>query len=350
MSRYPCLFVGIGSNNTVGSGKLHKMPGVRPSKHNLSCRTPGFKRARLPKGIAALPHIATRYLQCSNRFERVPIVRVAALGLLAAMVMGSWILWVHRLRVDEVLNRLQRHTVMTAVLAGIVTAAFVSHRRSVHAARTPRSWLAALPISPRIRRIEALALQVGPVLAMMVLICGLGLLTSAMLALGGLSAKSGLVAWRSLLLGTFLGVGGGLIVPHPRPVSPYPGSRYVPHRAAPGRHPVPSLAGLAIWPIRSMFAMLRPKTLSRTLLPVLIMMPLGTTAASGMVWIGIFIAWAALLSLIASVGSVFRAARRWLKPLPLPVGRLGFAISRRAVVVILGIGAVAAWLRWVARL
>src|SRR5271156_3759646 len=86
------------------------------------------KRARPPASIAALPHVATRYLQWSNRFERVPIVRVASLGFVSAAVVGFWILWVHRLRVDEVLSRLQRHTVMTAVLAGIVAAAFVSHR------------------------------------------------------------------------------------------------------------------------------------------------------------------------------------------------------------------------------
>jgi hypothetical protein len=308
------------------------------------------KRTRPPAGIAALPHVATRYLQWSNRFERVPIVRIATLGLLSAAVVGSWILWVHRLLVDEALSRLQRHTVMTAVLAGIVAAAFVSHRRSVHAARAPRSWLAALPISSRVRHIEALALQLGPVITVTVLISCFGLLTSAMLAVAGLSAKSCLFAWRSLLLGTFLGAGGGLIVPHPKPPSPYPGSRYVPHRTIPGRHPVPSLGGLALWPIRSMFAMLRPKTLSRTLLPVLIMMPLGTTAAAAMVRVGIFAAWAALLFLVVSVVCVYRAARRWLKPLPLSVHRLGFAISGRAVIVMMGIGAVAAWLGWVARL
>ena len=75
----------------------------------------------------------------------------------------------------------------------------------MHAARAPRSWLAALPISSRVRRIEALALQLGPVITVTVLISCFGLLTSAMLAVAGLSAKSCLVAWRSLLLGTFLG-------------------------------------------------------------------------------------------------------------------------------------------------
>jgi hypothetical protein len=341
MSRHPCFssryeelkisfVVGPGTKNSGRPGKLH--------------------RARPPEGIAALPGVATRYLQWSNRFERVPIVRVACLGLVSAAIVGYWILWVHRLLVDEVLGRLQRHTVMTAALASIVAAVFVSHRRSTHAARESRSWLAALPISPHVRRIDALALQVGPVIAVMVLTSGLGLLTSAMLAVAGLSAKGCLVVWRSLLLGTFLGTGGGLIVPHPKAMSPHPGSRYVPQRATTGRHPVPSLGGLAIWPIRSMFAMLRPKILSRTLLPVLIMMPLGTTAAAAMVWVGIFGAWTALLFLIVSVVFVFQAARRWLKPLPLSVRRLGFAISGRALIVMMGIGVVAAWLRWVARL
>jgi len=277
-------------------------------------------------------------------------VPAAGLGVVGALTVATWLLWVYRLRVDEIFARLQPHTVIIAVVAGIVAAAFVSHRRSAHAALAPRSWLASLPVDPRIRRLEALALQLGPVVAVMVLICGFGLVAGAVLGLADLPAKSCLLVWRSALLGTFFGTGVGLIVPLPKPVSPYPGSRYVPQRMTPGRRPVPSLAGLAIWPIRSMFAMLRPKTLSRTLLPVLMMIPLGTTAAAAMAWVGFFGAWTALLALIASLVHVLRAARRWLKPLPLPGPRLGFAICGVVFMVMMGIGAVAAWLRWVARL
>lgn len=258
----------------------------------------------------------------------------------------TWLVWVHRSAVAAAFSELQQHTVMIALLAGILAALVVSRQRSIHAAHAARSWLGALPVSPRARRVEAITLQLAPLIAALVLVSGLSLLAVAAFAVAGLPVGACFIAWRSLLLGTMLGAMGGLAAPLPKPVVLHPGSRYVP-RVTRGRRPVPSLAALGIWPIRRMFSMLQPKALSRAALPLLVMMPLGTTAAAAMVWIGLMGALTALVFLAVSIVSVTQAARDWLKPLPLSSRRLGRVVAGRSLIAMVGIAAAAVWLTWV---
>jgi hypothetical protein len=116
-----------------------------------------------------------------------------------------------------------------------------------------------------------------------------------------------------------LGAGAvlGRLVPLPRPEELPPGSRYVP-QPRPVRVAVPrgSLAALGIWPVRQMFASARPKAVAQTLVPVLVMMPLGTQADAALVVIGIFAATGSFLLLLAALVTVGRWAARWLRPLP----------------------------------
>jgi hypothetical protein len=207
----------------------------------------------------------------------------------------------------------------------------------------------ALPISARARRLEALTLILAPLMAVLLLVSGVSLLTGTTLAIAGLPAGGCLVTWQALLVGALLGGIVGLAFPPTKPVVPYPGSRYVPHRATRGRRPAPSLAALGIWPIRRMFALLQPKTLARTALPLMLMVPLQTAAAAAMIWLGVAGLITALLFLTISIAQVLRAARHWLKPLPLSSGRLRRLVIGRALLVAAGIAAVAVWLRWVGR-
>ena len=110
------------------------------------------------------------------------------------------------------------------------------------------------------------------------------------------------------------------------------------------------MAALGIWPIRQMFAMLRPKALSRAMIFVLLAVPLGSTAAAAMVWIGQFGALTAFVLLGVCVVSVTRAARHWLQPLPLSPCRLILSVAIRPLFVMMGIGAAIAWLVWVGHL
>ena len=307
-------------------------------------------RARPPRLLAATHHLATLYIRCSNRIETGHIVQIVILALLSAMVGTTSLVWIHRPRVAAAFNALQDQTLMIALLVGIVAAVAVAHQRSVHMARAAHSWLAALPTSPRARRAELLTLQLAPVITALVLVSGFCLIAGATLAIAGLPTGPDIVAWRSVLLGTVLGAAVGLAVPLPKLEVLDPSSRYVPHRAMHGRRPVPSIAALKIWPIRRMFAMLRPKTLSRAMLPVLLAVPLGTTGAAAMVWIAQLGAVTALVLLAMSVVDVTQKARQWLKPLPLSLGRLGLTVALRALLVMFGIGAVLAWLGWIGSL
>jgi hypothetical protein len=80
-------------------------------------------------------------------------------GLLSAAGAATWIVWINRSLVASAFHQIQHHTMTIAVIAGIVSAIVVSRRRSIHAARAVRSWVTALPVSPRARRVEALAMD-----------------------------------------------------------------------------------------------------------------------------------------------------------------------------------------------
>lgn len=258
-------------------------------------------------------------------------------------------MWSERVIVVATFGTLQQHPVTIAVLAGITSVVVVSRQRAIHSTAAARSWVAALPVSPGARRAEALILELTPIIAALTLISGFALLAWGVFAVAGLPAAACIVAWRALLVGTLLGAGVGLLVPSPKPVTPYPGSRYVPQRVTRGRHPEPSLAALGTWPVRRMFALLQPRTLSRALLPLLLMVPLGSTAATAMIWIGLFGVLAALVFLGMSVLWVTQAARLWLKPLPISMRRLGPVVALRAVLVMTALAATAAWLVWIGR-
>jgi ABC-type thiamin/hydroxymethylpyrimidine transport system permease subunit len=65
-----------------------------------------------------------------------------------------------------------------------------------------------------------------------------------------------------------------------------------------------------------MFASAQPKVVTRALLPVLVMMPMGTKADDAMIVIALFGVMLALSLLFVAAIAVGGAAQRWLAPLP----------------------------------
>jgi hypothetical protein len=84
-----------------------------------------------------------------------------------------------------------------------------------------------------------------------------------------------------------------------------------------------------------MFAWAQPKIVSRALIPILIMMPMGTTADAAMVVIAMFGTLGALLLLWSAAILASRAARSWLAPLPARPGAVirAFLLPVCAVIV-----------------
>ncbi|HMH28906.1 MAG TPA: hypothetical protein VK580_09995 [Steroidobacteraceae bacterium] len=238
------------------------------------------------------------------------------------------------------LKWLRLHGLMCGGLAAVASAMLIARRRALKRAEFARSWLAAVPVSTSTARWESLLIETLPA------ITAIGLLTVASIsyALVLLIAKSAdifapFAVWSTLSGGIALGVLGSFLVPQPKPVDLPPGSRYVPHqklrRAAKIR---PSLSALGIWPIRQAFSWAQPKVVARALIPILVMMPLGTMADAAMVAIALFGTIGALLLVCSAVISASRLAWRWLAPAPVRPGEVirAFLLPTCAVIVAAG--------------
>jgi hypothetical protein len=96
-----------------------------------------------------------------------------------------------------------------------------------------------------------------------------------------------------------------------------------------------------------MFGSARPKTIARAMIPILLSVPLGSTAADAMLAIGLLTAIGALVLLVAATISVSAKASRWLKPLPLGSGLLARRTLIPALAFMFCVTAIESWLIWV---
>ncbi len=145
-----------------------------------------------------------------------------------------------------------------------------------------------------------------------------------------------------------LGAGLSYLLPAAKQEEIYESSRYVPHRRrAETAVPTGSLSALGSWPVRQMFASARPKTIARAMVPILVSVPLGSTAADAMVAIGLLTTIGVLVLLVAAAISVSAKASRWLKPLPLGSGLLARRTLIPALAFMLCTTSTESWLIWV---
>ncbi|HEX3398291.1 MAG TPA: hypothetical protein VHS76_16420 [Steroidobacteraceae bacterium] len=261
------------------------------------------------------PRLAAAKLVRLNRRTRLQVSAVAVLLCLGMLIA---LFWAERDFFNPALKWLRLHGLLCAILAAIASAVLIARRRALKRAEYARSWLAAVPVRVGAARWESLAIETLPALAAMGLLAVLSVACSLVLAF---AARADILT--PLAIGAYLcggiaaGIVGSYLVPQPKPVVLPPGSRYVPHqkvRRAAGIQP--SLRALGAWPARQMFAWAQPKIVSRALIPILVMMPMGTTADAAMVVIAMFATFSALLLLWSAVILASRAARSWLAPLP----------------------------------
>ncbi len=220
------------------------------------------------------------------------------------------------------LAALRSHGLFSSSVAAVATAVLIARRRALKRAEFARSWLAAVPVRAWTARAESLLIEMLPAIAAI----GLLTLSGSACALALMLAKRAdgialLSVWGTLSGGIIAGMFGSFLVPQPKPVDLPPGSRYVPQQKS--RRPArirPSLSALGSWPIRQAFAWAQPKIVARAAIPILVIMPLGTTADSAMIAIALFGIVGALLLLVSGVISASRSARRWLAPLPVRSG------------------------------
>ena len=283
------------------------------------------------------PRLAAAKLIRRNRRARAG-VSPAGLVLLSLTVLIA-LFWVEA-AVAPPLKWLRVHGLLCGGLAAVASAMLIARRRALKRAEFARSWLAAVPVSASTARWESLLIETLPAIS------AIGLLTVASIsyALVLLIAKSAdifapFAVWATLSGGIALGVLGSFLVPQPKPVDLPPGSRYVPHQKLRRATKIrPSLSALGIWPIRQAFSWAQPKVVARALIPILVMMPLGTMADAAMVAIALFGTIGALLLVCSAVISASRLAWRWLAPAPVRPGEVirAFLLPTCAVIVAAG--------------
>ena len=261
------------------------------------------------------PRLAAARLIRLNRRSRAGLKRTGAVLLSLSVLIALF--WAEATAAPP-LKWLRVHGLLCAGLAAVASAVLIARRRALKRAEFARSWLAAVPVRASTVRWESLLIETFPAIAAV----GLLAIVSISYVLVLATTRSAdifapFAVWATLSGGIAAGAVGSFLVPQPKPVDLPPGSRYVPHprlqRAANFR---PSLSALGNWPIRQAFAWAQPKIISRAIIPILLGMPLGTTADAAMVAIALSATIGALLLVCSAVVSASRSARRWLAPLP----------------------------------
>lgn len=251
--------------------------------------------------------------------------------------------------VAETLSALYGHRLVLAAVGAAVAALLVARRRAANRAAALRSWLAALPAPKGAIRFERAIVETAPASLIAVLSAVMFAVTGAtIVGPSGNTVPQTAAAWLALCAGLAAGALIGSIAPLPKDIQLPPGSRYVPHRRIAGRKaPAGSLAALGVWPIRRVLASARPKAVARAVIPVLLAMPMGSSAATGLLVVGMAATVGALVLLVIAILSVGIASRRWLQPLPLPAGLLARHLLSRPLAAIAALALIAAWLLWV---
>ena len=296
--------------------------------------------------LAMAPALLTVYLALGNRCRRRGRREVStALALCIAWLAAVWIyVHLHRAAAVSIIAWLHGHDLLWATISAIAGGALVSRRRALLQIAASRSWIAALPVERSAAKWQTIAVESVPAL---VLGCGLAALfgTLSVIAIVDGRISAPIVTWAATTGGVVLGMGFSCLLPSARQEEIYEGSRYVPHRRR-AETPIPtgSLSALGSWPVRRMFANARPKTIARAMIPVLLCVPLGSTAADVMLAIGLLTAIGAMVLLVVAIISVSAKASRWLKPLPLSSSLLARMTLIPALSLVLGVTAIESWL------
>ncbi len=285
--------------------------------------------------LAATPRLLAAYHTAGNRWRRrkrrdlgvvltLGALWAGAVALLAGMALPALAAGCHWV---------PKHALALDVAAFGAAIVLVSRRRALVRADAARSWLAALGSARAPAYIQSRTLELTPALLFLtVLVIGCASLLGVA-ALRGVGGLHNLLKTSGTLAAAILcGALSSYLIPPGRDEDLPPGSRYVPHRRRAGP-PLPraSLAGLGHWSVRRSFASLRPKVVTRAVVPLLFAVPLGATADSALLMLGVAATSVALLLLIVSIHDVSRASYHWLQPLPLRAARLRRAVLGRAL-------------------
>lgn len=299
--------------------------------------------------LAMAPALHTMYLVCVNRGRR-RLRRDLSVAFSLCMAWAAAVLiYVNadRSAAISTLAWVRRHELICASICAIVAGMLVSRRRALNQIAASRSWTAALPVERSIAGWQAIAVDSVPAVVLACLLT-ITLGGTSLIAIFEPGMQAPIISWVAATGGVALGAGFSQLLPSAKHEEIYERSRYVPHRRR-AESPIPrgSLSALGSWPVRQMLASARPRTIARAMMPMLIAVPLGSTAADVMLATGLLTAMGALVLLVAAAIAVCARASRWLKPLPLESGLLARKTLFPVLASMFCATAIESWLIWV---
>lgn len=261
----------------------------------------------IPRRLARRPYVAAALLQWRNIYHLGParslIVAALALALLVGLLAAP--------PTGPVLEWLAGNPVITfAISAGLFGLSAVRRQARIQADAVS-SWLSALPATSS----SLLRLASGAAAQFLAAAAFAGLAVAA----GRITAPAASLLVLVTAMGTVAGTLAGLRLIG-RPAAASCGWHYASVRRA-RRHwaTAPSLAPLSYWPLAKGRFFGRPKTTSRVVLLVLLLIPAGLHDVPGQVAIAVAAGCLTVVTLLslsaAAIGAAGEAAR-WLAPTP----------------------------------
>jgi hypothetical protein len=280
-----------------------------------------------PRWVRRRPLLLAGWLRFSNRFAGPRLWIVGAFGL----VVFGWL--IARPEAAATLSFIADRWVLAFVGTAIHAASSVSRRKPRLHAEHENSWLSALPY--RVSVPARIAFGFGVQAFVIGLLCA-GIVVAS--AATWLDART---VWLGVLGGYAAGGIGGWFAHIFTPQGAV-GSQYAIVRRVRERWAVaPRLLPLSYWPVASARALANPQVSMRTMLFVLLALPMGTTGAEaiamGAAWmVGLYV----VLNLVATVRTAL-AAGWWLRPTPIRLGQFASTLVARVLLIQIGLFVVA---------
>ena len=295
----------------------------------------------VPQWVRRRPLLLAGWLRLANRVRRPSLTRGTPrawlvgprlwfVGMLAVLAL-AWL--ITRPEAAATLSFMGDRWVLGFVGAGIHAASSVSRRKPRLQAEQESSWLAALPY--RVSVPARIAFGFGVQLSLIALLC------AGVAAASPVPWLDACTAWLGVFGGYVAGGPGGWFA-HVFAPKNAPGTQYaIVRRVRETWAVAPKLNPLSYWPVASARALANPQVSMRTMLFVLLALPMGTTGAEaiavGAAWmVGLYV----LLNLVATVRTAF-AAGWWLRPTPVRPGRFMSVLTSRVLLIQVGIFAAA---------
>ena len=241
---------------------------------------------------------------------------VVAICLAVALAIKRWPLWLQAVGI---------HLPTVSLLAAFQACVLVHQGRRKWTAAYAVSWLSTVPMT---RRALIHMIVLRSILA--------PLLFPALLAIVTLLAQGIVGGSRDLALALLACCGTATVVGAligwwlPQSKAERPGSASV-RATSVGLSGSAALTALSHWPVAQTRAWLQPRSISRLLLPAMLLLPIGVSGIAAIAVMGLWVLAIYLLVLLRATVLVAREGARWLRPTPLSFGRLAWAVVRHPV-------------------